>query len=527
MASKDRPSLGKMFGIVAALTVFSKVVGLIRDVVVAAAYGTSVLADAYNYASLFTGNILILFGGLGGPFHSATVTTLEPRKEKPEAGLLMTQVLSLTAVLLTFVGVVIFAAAPHIMHLVAAGYGHNDLERARFFQESITQLRVMSPLILIAGLIGVSYGILNVFHKVFWPSVSPAIASCSIIIALLLFPNQESSLPLAIGSLIGAAGQLVAQIPQMFSCGLKYRFSLKPVPGVSNFLSVLWPVFIGTSIGQIIIYVDSYFCAGIGEGAWTAIVNANRLVQLPLGVLITAMLVPILPRFTEQASANNIDGLKNDFRRSLSFLSFLALPLTMVLMVLPEVIVKLLFQRGAFDSNSTSLVTGALLYLVPSITFYIGRDLITRVFYGFQDSKTPFFVALCAIFVKILLDYQFVIVYKLGVGGISLATTIITIFNLTCLAILLRMRIGSLGLGKLVAPLALMTIATVLSGFVVYFLFAQIQQYWPAMTVFPLVAKIGLATTVGGIIYFAICSICGLHEPKLLIERVSKRKAQA
>jgi putative peptidoglycan lipid II flippase len=521
--SSNRPSLGKTFSIVALLTVMSKVVGLLRDIVVAAAYGTSVLADAYNYAYLFTGNILILFGGLGGPFHSATVTTLEPRKDEPEAGALVIQVLLLTALLLSVVTVVMFLAAPYVMHLLAGHYGHDHLERIRFFNETVAQLRTMSPLILIAGVIGITYGVLNVFNKIFWPSLSPAIASLAIIIALILFPDKNSSMPLAIGTLIGAFGQLLAQAPQFFTCGLKYRFSLKAVKGLHSFFSMLWPVFIGTSIGQIIIYVDMCFCAGLGEGSWTAIINANRLVQLPLGVLITAMLVPVLPRFTAHASANRFDELKAEFRRSVSLLCFLAIPLTMILIVLPGPIIKLLFQRGAFDSNSTNLVTAALVYLVPSIAFYIGRDLITRVFYGLQDSLTPFRVAICAIFVKVLLDYLFVIVYHLGVGGISLATTFITIFNLTLLAFLLRKRIGRLGLTNLVKPLAIMTIASAIAGLAVYFSFAQLQQIWVPVTVFPLIIKIGVATALGGIVYFAGCSVVGLHEPKLLLERILKK----
>jgi len=523
VSSSKRPSLGKTFGIVALLTIVSKVVGLVRDVVVAAAYGTSFLADSYNYAYLFTGNILILFGGLGGPFHSATVTTLTPRKDQSEAGVLMTQVLLVTALVLSTVMVLMFFLAPYLVQLVAGGYGHGGLDRFRFFQETVAQLRIMSPLILIAGLIGISYGVLNVYNKIFWPSLSPAIASCAIIVALLLFPNRESSLPLAIGTLIGACAQMFAQVPQMFACGLKYRLSLKPSEGIHGFFSVLWPVFVGTSIGQIIIYVDSYFCSGICEGAWTAIANANRLVQLPLGVLVTAMLVPVLPRFTEHASEANFDAVKAEFRRSLSFLCFLALPLTMILLVLPGPMVKLLFQRGAFDIKSTKLVTTALLYLVPSITFYIGRDLITRVFYAFQDSMTPFRVAVCAIFVKVLLDYLFVIVYPLGVGGISLATTLITVFNLLFLSVLLRKRIGPLGFTHLIVPVSIMLVATLLSAAVVYMSFTELQQVWTATSIIPLAVKIVAATVCGGISYLVVCFVLRLNEPKMLVERIFKK----
>lgn len=522
MATSKRPSLGKTFGIVALLTVISKVIGLLRDIVVAAAYGTTFLADSYNYAYLFTGNILILFGGLGGPFHSATVTTLTPRKDEADAGSLMAQVLFVTALVLGVGTIAMFILAPYIVHLVAFGYSHNQLDETRFFQETISQLRVMSPLIFIAGLIGVCYGILNVYHKVFWPSLSPAIASCTIILALILFPNKTSAMPLAIGTLIGAIGQLFVQLPGMSSCPLNYRLAFKAMEGLKNFISVLWPALFGTSIGQLIIYVDSFFCSGIGEGAWTAISNANRLVQLPLGVLITAMLVPVLPRFTEQATEKRIDALTAEFRRALSFLCFLAMPLSMILMVLPIPIIKLLFQRGAFTAGSTNLVAAALLFLVPSIVFYIGRDLITRVFYAFQDSKTPYYVAIAAIFLKALLDYLFVVAYPMGVAGISLATSLITVFNLACLALLLRKKIGRLGFAKLLLPIFIMLIASLLSAFIVHFAFIQLEKLFIAKGVFVLAVKIGVATLLGGLVYFALCSVLGLEEPKLVISRLFK-----
>src|SRR5271170_1063453 len=100
-------SLSRTFSLVALLSVFSKVIGLVRDVVVAACYGTSVLADAYNYAYLFTGNILILFGGLGGPFHSATVTSLAPKRSSPDAGALVAQISFFTAIALAVVGILV------------------------------------------------------------------------------------------------------------------------------------------------------------------------------------------------------------------------------------------------------------------------------------------------------------------------------------------------------------------------------------------------------------------------------------
>lgn len=524
MTEKRQHNLSKTFSIVALLSVLSKLIGLGRDVIVAAAYGTSVLADAYNYAYLFTGNILILFGGLGGPFHSATVATLAPKRSNPEAGALVVQISFFTAIILAIAGAIIFYCAPLLTHLVAGDYGNSTLDRLKFFHETITQLRIMSPLVLLSGLIGITYGVLNVYNLIFWPSLSPAIASLSIIAAITICHNHDSSLPLAIGTLIGAFGQLFAQLPGLLSVGLKYSFQIKLVDGLINYAKVLWPAIISTSIGQLIIYVDSFFCSHIGEGAWTAISNANRLIQLPLGVLITAMLVPMLPRFTELVADKKIDDLKSELRRSLSFLWFLALPLTGILLALPEPIIKLLFQRGAFNTQSTNLVTAALIYLVPSIAFYIARDLITRVYFAFHDSRTPFYIAMIAIFVKIFLDWLLVIVFPMGVAGISIATSLITVFNLCLLTYCLRPKLGLMGFSRLVRPVLVMITAAVVSCWLINSSFFIMQTHFASMALIPLALKVFLAAIIGSVVYFGSTYYWHIDEARLLWQRLKLKR---
>lgn len=524
MKQKKTSSLGRTFGVVAALTVLSKLVGLTRDIVVAYAYGTTVLADAYYYAYLFTGNILVMFGGLGGPFHSATVTTLTPRRDEPKSGLLMTQVMLATFLVLSFLSVLLCIIAPYLVHMIAGGYGHNEIDRQQFFRETIMQLRVMSPLVVVAGLIGVSYGILNVYNKIFWPSLSPALASIAIIIALLIWPTRDSAWPLAVGTLIGAVCQLSAQIPAMLKCNLRYEFSLSPSHGLPQYLSMLWPAVFGTSIGQLNIYIDSFFSSTISEGAWAAINNANRVVQFPLGVLITAMLVPVLPRFTDKASSKRNDDLKEELRRALRFLWFLSIPLTMILLVIPRPIIHLLFQRGAFNKESTELVTTALLFLAPSIVFYIGRDLITRVFYAFQDSKTPYYIAMVTIFLKAFLDWLFVNVMHLGVGGISLATTAVTVCNLLFLSMLLRNKIGPLGLSKLIKPVLFMTIAALGAGYVAYHTEILINSYLDANRLVGMFLSVAISGVLALGTYILICAILRLEEPVLFVKRFLVRR---
>ena len=572
--NEPRLSLGKTFGIVAGLTVLSKVIGLVRDIVVAHAYGTSIVADAYNYAYLFTGNILILFGGLGGPFHSATVAILTPRKNDENAGRLILQVFLVTLLGLLLVSLAAYFLSPYLVSAMANSYrGEIDFDKlpaalkasvlsgahlagsgngaipfaglpqsvqsgalasltALFKDQLLQQFLIMLPLIIISGLVGISYGVLNVYNRIFWPSLSPAIASLAIIaVVLAVDPKMAiyTGVPLAVGTLIGAVGQLVAQIPDTLKTKLKWSLSLKAEAGCSEYAAMIWPAIFSTSVGQLIVYVDMFFTLNgpIGQGGWTAILMSNRLVQLPLGVLLTAMLVPILPRFTEQVNAQNLDGLKEEMRRSLRILWFLCLPLTALFLVIPAPIIQLLFQHGEFTPESTNMVTCALLLLAPSIFFYVARDLVTRVFYAFQDSRTPFQVALIAILVKAVLDYFFVYHTRLGVGAISLASTVITMVNLSLLTFFLKKKVGLLGFSLLLKPLSIMFLASAfcaatalavmcLFGFEVRHLFEGLAHFNRLY----LLAAVGTASLAGGLAYLITCLACKLEEPLMVAARI-------
>lgn len=552
---ESQPSMGKTFGIVAILTVLSKVVGLLRDIVFAHYYGTSIVADAYNYAYLFTGNILILFGGLGGPFHSSTVAILTPRKDDDNAGRLITQVLVFTFFALLLISVAALILSPFAADLMATWYkGQIVFDRlpealkhltrdditAIFRKQLLEQFLVMLPLIVISGLVGVSYGVLNVYNRIFWPSLSPAIASVAIIVAIWGFADPATAIytgiPVAVGTLIGAVGQLVAQVPDTLKTKLKWSFSLAREEGWNEYSKMIWPAVFSTSVGQLIVYVDMYFTLtgpNLGQGAWTAILMSNRLVQLPLGVLLTAMLVPILPRFTELVNAGKMDDLKEEIRRSLRVLWFLALPLAALFLVIPSPIIRLLFQHGEFTDESTQIVTIALLLLAPSIFFYVARDLITRVFYAFKDSKTPFHVALVAIAVKAVLDWFFVYNTHLGVGAISLASTVITLLNLSLLTWFLKKRIGLLGFSKLVKPLAIMFLASAFCALAAYAILAGLNssnilqwigglapKYAGWLIRLQLLVGVGCASLAGGVVYLSTCIVFKLEEPLLLAARV-------
>ena len=269
------------------------------------------------------------------------------------------------------------------------------------------------------------------------------------------------------------------------------------------------------------------FCYGIDQGAWTAINNANRLVQLPLGVLITAMLVPVLPRFTDQVANGKIEDMKFDFARALRLMWFLAMPLTALLLVLAEPAVRILFQRGEWTQRATDLTVAALVYQVPSIILYIGRDLITRVFYALQDSKTPYHVAIAAMIIKGLLDWYFVRVAHMGVAGISIATSLLTVINFALLATILRGKIGTLHWSQMIKPFAVMLAAATTCGAVALGSYSGLRMLAGDTGLFKAIAFTVISGSLGALAYLLVCIVLRLKEPQIMFERLFKKQGHA
>lgn len=516
-----KSNLYKTTVMIAVITIFSKLVGFLRDVVIAKCYGTTLVSDAYFYAYQFPALAIILLGGLGGPFHTATVSVfskLIPNiDEKPEVNVqrLFNTFVTLTGIVFLVFSLLFFFFAPQIIDFIAqAGSG-----QLKFL--AIEHLRIMSPMIFIGGVIGIFYGISNVYKEFFYTSLSPTILSVVIIVALLLLPIDKSGLVLAYATLIGAIGQLLIQLPVFAKIGFSYYPKLfLNDDNLRNIGEILFPAMLGTTIGQINIYVDMFFTSGLEEGAWSAIGYANRVFQFPVGVLITAMLVPLFPMFSSFVGKQDFGSLRKYFHEGLNSLWFLAFPLTAFCLIFTQDIIAILFQRGAFDLNATLMVSEAMFYITLSMIPYMARDTLTRVFYAFNDSRTPFVVAFLSIAVKFITNYLFV--KTMGIGGIMLSTTMVTIFNATLLAFLIRKKIGLNYLG-FATPVVKIFFATIVMS-VAAIIFNSIFVYLhPEHTIIFSVLKLTAITILCGIIYFLLSFKLKLSPALMIINKIKNR----
>ena len=436
-------SILKAAGIIAILSLLSKFVGLFREVVVANYFGTNYIRDAYGIAQLLPASFaLVMLAGLNGPFHSSVVTVIskyKARGEEKEVKTIITTLIIISCIFMGIVSLLSYEFAPMIVELIS--------KKSPIATKlvAINQLRIMSPMFLISALIGISYGILNIEKIYFTPSLSPVMASLAVIGSLYLSSNGDMSMALAWGTMIGAIFQLLLQLIPMAKLmknyiGTKIQFNH---PGIKQIIAMLTPASLSSTVGQINLIIMTYFASGLPNGTIAAINTSNFLYQLPLGIMLTALLVPMLPILSQTATYDdNLTAFKKNLNKSVRSLSFLSIPATVIFLFSGKQFIQVLFERGKFDAYSVQITYNCLKALCLSLVFYAIRDLLVRVFYALDSARIPFYTSVFSILTTSFACWLFVYQFHLRETGITLATSFVTLFNMSVLLIVLRRKIG-------------------------------------------------------------------------------------
>ena len=474
-------------------TLLSKAGGLIRQLVIAAAFGVGAAYDAYNYAYILPGFLLILLGGINGPFHSAMVSVLSRRPRDEGAHILATLNTTVSALLLVVTAVLVWAADP-LITLVGPGLTP-ELHRI-----AVAQLQVMAPMALLAGLIGLGFGSLNAADEFWIPAISPLMSSVALVLGVGLLWWQLGAaiaLPvnalwggvvLALSTLVGALLQWLLQLPALARQGMaRLRLSWDwRHPGVREVWRVMGPATLSSGMLQINVFTDMFFASGI-LGAAAGLSYSNLLVQTPLGLISNALLVPLLPTFSRLTAPEDRLPLIARIRQGLMLSTASMLPLGAMFLALSTPIVALVYERGAFDEQAVQLVTGLLMAYGVGMPAYLGRDVLVRVFYALGDGTTPFRLSMAGIGLNVIFDWALVggpspwgpqFPINLGAPGLVLATVLINL--LTCFALLfaLQQRLGELPLRDWGIDSLKLTLAAAAAGLVAWSL--SVGVAWPA-----------------------------------------------
>lgn len=458
-------SLAKSAGIIGIATIISRILGFFRDILIARLFGTARYAQAFVVAFRIPNLLRDLVGE--GAANAAFVPvfseyiTLRGKKEFWE---LANVVLNLLLVILMTVTVIGIIFAPLIVRIIAPGFMANPEK----LQMTVTLTRIMFPYILLIGLTAYAIGVLNSLKHFAMPALGPCLLNITLIAsALFLCPRMETPvMGLAIGVLVGGVAQLLVQIPLLFRKGMVLSKTIRFVhPAASRIKRLLIPRVLGTAVYQINIFVDTILASltrVVGEGGVAALYYSNRLIQFPLAVFGIAIATAALPTMSTQAAENNLSKLRETLSFSLRSVFLIMIPSTMGLLMLGEPIIKVLFQRGQFDSYSTQITSWALLFYSFGLFAYAGIKILVSCFHSLQDTLTPVKAASFSLIVNVVLNLM--LMWKLKVGGLALATSIAATMNFFILLLILKERIGGVDGRRIARSTIKIIAATIIMG---------------------------------------------------------------
>ncbi|WP_017327436.1 murein biosynthesis integral membrane protein MurJ [Synechococcus sp. PCC 7336] len=416
MSAKTAGSLTRIAGLVAIATAASKVMGLARQLLIADLFGAGEAYSAFGIAYILPGFLLVLLGGLNGPFHSAVVSILKKRQGHNHAVLVET-LSTLSALALAVIAIALAVAAKPIIFLLAPGASPAIRDLAA------QHLRIMAPLAVLSGQIGIGFGALNASEHYLLPSISPLLSSLAVIVALVGFGDVNTPTVLAWGVLAGGIAQWAAQLPLQRKFQLTTfcpRFDWKR-PEVRAVVALVIPAIISSGTVHINVYTDIFFASFIPSDRTIGnLAYAQLLYLTPLGILSNAILVPLMPYYAQLAVPDRWPEFRLRIRQGLVVVALGILPCAMLLGVLARPIVRVVYQRGAFDSEATVEVAALLGAYAIGMLFYLSRDVLVRIYYALEDSRTPLRISVAAIAFNAIFDA--IGIHLFGAPGLALST---------------------------------------------------------------------------------------------------------
>ncbi|MEY4642237.1 MAG: integral rane protein MviN [Pseudomonadota bacterium] len=402
-------------------TFLSRILGLVREIVIAALIGDGPAADVFFVAFKIPNFLRRLFAE--GAFSQAFVPVLSEYKQKfsrDEVKLFIDRIcgtLSLTLALITLLGI---GGASVLSAVFAPGY----LDEPEKFALLVSMLRITFPYLLLISLTGFAGGILNSYGKFAVPALTPVLLNLTLIAAALfmapLFP--EPAVALAWGVLLAGGIQLLFQIPFLTHLKMLPRPRLTPPhEGVSKVLMLMVPVMFSVSVGQINLMLDTVLATWIdGASAVSWLYYADRLLELPLGIFGIAIATVVLPALSRIQNQGDETGFSATLDWGLRSILVLGLPASVALIALAQPLIVTLYQRGKFGPETVVPVADSLQAFAIGLLAFMAIKILASAYFSRQDTRTPVKYGVIAMVSNMVLNLIFIVPF--GHVGIALAT---------------------------------------------------------------------------------------------------------
>jgi putative peptidoglycan lipid II flippase len=469
--------LARSAGLISIATLTSRLLGLVREAVLARYFGASasMQMDAYNVAFRVPNLLRDLFaeGAMTAAFVPAFTRTIagQGREQAWRLGNQVINALILITGALVVVGVLL--AGPITTAMVP------EYSRIPGKLELTTDLtRIMLPFLTMVAVAVAMMGMLNSLHRFFIPSLAPAMFNVATILSVIAFvPLAEylgiqPIMAVALGTLLGGIGQVIVQWPTLRKEGFRYRLATRfDSPELRNVFRMMIPGTLGVAAVNINVLVNTYLAHELEQGAVSWLGFAFRIMYLPIGLFGVSIATAALPDVSRQAAAEDLAAIRRTVSGAVRMMLMLNVPAFVGLVALAGPIVALIFQRGEFSTYDTQATATVLMFYAPGLIGYSAVKIASPTFYSLRDSRTPVVVSVLSVAANLVMNIVFV--RRLGVGGLALGTSLAALFNAGALLWLLRRRIGGLEGGRVAIAFIKITMASIVMGVV-----AMTASHW-------------------------------------------------
>ncbi len=513
-------------GIVGSATLLSRILGAVRDIVIASFFGTGLVSDAFFAAFRIPNLLRRLFGE--GSLSIAFVPVYSDilyQQGRSEADRLANSALRMLVLVLAVIVLLGVATAPWLVHLLAPGFGKIPEK----YDLTVYLTRLMMPYVFFIGLVALWMAVLNVLGHFAAPALAPVMLNIAMIAAIgagAYYTRSEALLVrwLAVGVVAGGVLQLMLHLPFLIR---KRVYFWQPAglwhPAFNKIVQMMGPVIFGTAVYQINILVVTLLASLLPEGSISYLYYADRVVQFPLGIFGVATATAVLPTMARQSSVGQIDALRTTFNQAIRLVLFITFPAMAGIIALRDPIVALLFRRGAFDAASVRLTASALLYYGMGLWAFSAVRVVLNVFYALKDTRTPVRMAIIAIAANGA--FSVALMAPMAHSGLALALSLSSAVNLLLLTAALRKRLGSLGWRQMAVSAAKSAGCALVMGLCVWALSCWLLPSWDIRGM-ALAARLLVCITAGMIVFFALACGFRIEEMRTVMGILARRKAK-
>lgn len=497
------------------LTLGSKLLGFLRETLIATKFGSGIETDTFFVALTATGLVTTLIMNSISTTFVPILSEVEGKKGKDgklyHANNMMNSITLLSIILV----ILAWIFAPLIVRLIAIGFEGEQ------FNLAVTLTRLGLPMIIFSGMIGSITGFLHSEQRYLSSAAIGFPFNLTYIFFLLFLAQRFGIKGLMVTAVLAVISQFLIQVPEARKAGFRFKLELDVKDKYNKkALSLSLPVLLGVAIDDIKVIVSRTLASGLVVGSISALNYAYKINGLVQGVFVMAITTVVFPLLAKESNMNNIEGMKRIIKYGVNILLLITIPATVGLIILATPIVQVVFERGAFTPNDTIMTSSALIFYSVGLVGSSLRLLTTRVYYSLQDTKTPMVNGVISVGIAIVLNL--ILVRFMDHSGLALSTSISTGIATILMFYGLRKKIGSLGMKSYIKTTAKSGTASIVMGIIAYITYHSIYSFLGASKLYNSISLL-VAVMLGAAVYGILCYLFKVEEVRDVVDKVIAR----